>query len=99
MSPQRARIRTIYWLIALNVVMLFIGGVVLFQMFRLQHRLNVTQDRLAAAEQRNYAGCVRGNVLREGYRFAMKELGSPERAAQPEVREQPCALIYPGGAK
>lgn len=54
-------------------------------------------QRLNDAENRNYAGCVRGNELREVARFAMLKLGSPERAANPALAEQPCALIYPGG--
>lgn len=93
MSPQtKPRFRALYVLMGLNVILVGLLVVGIYRVESLHHRLN-------QAEQRNFEGCLRGNVLREGYRFAMKELGSPERAAQPEVRAQPCALIYPGGSK
>lgn len=60
-------------------------------------QVELAEARIAAAEKRGYASCVRGNVLREIARFAMKELGSPERARDPAVQEQPCAKLYPGG--
>jgi hypothetical protein len=63
-----------------------------------QKRVDATQQRLDATEAHNYAGCLRGNVLREAARFALEKLGSPGRAAQPALRKQPCALIYPGGS-
>lgn len=90
MSPSQARPRTLYLLIFVNVFALLLTLTALGY-------AQTLSDRLTKAEQRNYAGCVRGNVLREGYRFAMTELGSPERAKTPEVQPQPCDLIYPGG--
>lgn len=90
MSPSQARPRTLYVLIFCNVFVLLLTLTALGY-------AQTLSDRLAKTEQRNYAGCVRGNVLREGYRFAMVQLGSPERANTPEVQPQPCAEIYPGG--
>lgn len=89
---MRARSRTLYLLIFANVIVLTLSIGTLIYARSLANRLSTT-------EERNYASCVRGNTLREGYRFSMKKLGSPERARQPEVQEQDCARIYPGGAR
>lgn len=91
MSPANARPRTLYILIFLNVVLAaaFVVGVIV---------VGNLYQRLNDAEDRSYAGCVRGNVLRELGRHVAKEPGSPVRATNPALKEQPCALIYPGGA-
>ena len=84
------RVRSLYILIAMNVAMLFVGiGVALY----VAH-LRAVVDR---AEQRGYQGCLRGNVVRESVRFSVFKLGSPDRAALPELQEQDCAALYPGG--
>ncbi len=89
---QRARVRSLYLLIFLNVALLALSVILLV----IAHS---QQARLDSAERRSYAGCVRGNVLREVARYAMEELGSPERARLPELQKQDCAVIYPGGAR
>lgn len=92
MSPAHARPRTIYLLIFANVAILALSVAVALY-------AGNTARRVDRAEQRSYDGCVRGNVLREVARYAMLELGSPERARLPEIQEQPCAAIYPGGGR
>lgn len=91
-SPAKARPRTLYLLIFLNVVLAALLMVGMVQVNRIHTRLDESEDR-------SFAGCVRGNVLREVARFAMVELGSPERARLPEIQEQPCAELYPGGER
>lgn len=90
MSPHLARARTLYFLITANLVLVIATTVLTLSLIRTQNRVDVT-------EQRSFEACLRNNVLREIARFAMTELDSPERAAKPEVQEQDCAAIYPGG--
>lgn len=90
MSPAKARPRTLYLLIFSNLALLCVNVGLALYVGAVDHRVSVAEDR-------SYAGCVRGNALREGYRFAMNKLGSPGRAAQPEVQPQDCGKLYPGG--
>lgn len=90
MSPSQARVRTLYLLITLNIVLLAATAALALYVANLRSDF---QD----AQQQSYAGCLRGNVIREITRYAMEELGSPERARLPEVQQQNCASLYPGG--
>lgn len=92
MTQATHRMNAMYLLICANVVLFLLSAGLAVGML---HVWGQVQE----AEARGYAGCSRNNVLREGYRFAMRELGSPGRAASPEVAEQPCAQLYPGGAR
>lgn len=86
MSPQtKPRLNTLYVLIVANLVMFALLGFSLY--------------KIDSLENRNYQGCLSGNVVREVARYAMVELGSPERARLPELQPRDCADIYPGGVR
>lgn len=90
MSPQAARVRTLYFIIGLNVILLaFTFGVAIY--------VSNLNGKVHAAEHSGYEGCLRGNELREAARLALVKLGLQQRATNPALGEQPCALIYPGG--
>ena len=85
-SPQTAkRLRAVYVLMAMNLVLFALLGFAIYKINKL--------------ESRNYQGCLSGNVVREVARYAMEELGSPERARLAELQPRDCAHIYPGGVR
>lgn len=97
MSPHQARVRSLYLLIGLNLAMAAMMVFVLVQGLRLRSTLHDT-----VAE--NHAGCVRGNVLRGAARLillspAVVTVESRRIAGLPELVDQPCDTIYPGGAR
>ena len=68
MSPQHARARTLYVLIALNVALVAaMVAVIVFGVLPLRDQLQSTIDT-------NRAGCERGNVSRDTQRYTIQTL-------------------------
>lgn len=91
--PRMARFRALYFLIALNLLLLILSASTAIYASSLKRTVEETR---ATAR----AGCSRGNVIREVARFVLlyPTFVSPQsrvRAAKTELQEQDCRKLYP----